>query len=51
MRIPFTQTVIDSGRVTIPTKIRNILNIKKDDYVYIEIEKYVMDKKEYTYKK
>jgi len=51
MKVPFTQSVIDSGRITIPQKVRDMLNIKKDDYVYCEIEKYSHDKKEYIYDK
>ena len=51
MRVPFTQSVIDSGRITIPRKVRDMLDIKKDDYVYCEIEKYTESKKDYIYDK
>lgn len=51
MQIPFTQSVIDSGRITIPRKVREMLDLKKNDYVYCTIEKFTTEKKDYTYMK
>jgi AbrB family looped-hinge helix DNA binding protein len=40
MKIPFYQTVMKHGRITIPKRIREQFNINDNEFLFVEIQKH-----------
>lgn len=40
MKIPFYQTVMKHGRITIPKRIREQFDIKDNEFLFVEIQKH-----------